>query len=129
MTAPTTLKLSLLATAMAALIACACATAWAHSFPEAQTPAAGQVLTTPPAEVTIRYDAQIEKLFANLEVVGPDGKNRAVGTPQLSADGRTLSVKLAPLGPGEYKVRWAVLGIDTHRTQGSYTFTVAGKGS
>jgi methionine-rich copper-binding protein CopC len=128
MKAPTILKLSLCASAIAVLIACACAGAWAHSFPEEQTPAAGQVLTTPPAEVSIRYDAQIEKLFANLEVLGPDGKNLAVGTPQLSADGRTLSVKLAPLAPGEYRVRWAVLGIDTHRTQGSYTFTVAGKG-
>ena len=128
MKAPRILKTSLLATAMAVLIACAAATACAHSFPEAQNPAAGQVLTTPPAEVTIRYDAAIEKLFATLEVLDSNGKNRAAGGPQVSTDGRTLSVKLAPLGHGEYKVRWAVLGIDTHRTQGSYTFTIAAKG-
>jgi copper resistance protein C len=120
-------KLPLLIIALAS-IACAAGAARAHSFPEEQTPAAGQVLTAAPAEVAIRYDAPIEKLFANLEVIGPDGKNQAVGSPQLSADSRTLSVKLAPLGPGEYQVKWGVLCVDTHRTQGSYTFTVAAKG-
>lgn len=120
-------KLFRFAIALTASIVCAAA-AWGHSFPEEQSPAAGQVLTTPPAEVSIRYDAPIEKLFAKLEVLGPDGKNEAAGAPQLSADARTLSVKLVPLKPGEYQVKWGVLGIDTHRTQGSYTFTVAAKG-
>ncbi|HXR35815.1 MAG TPA: copper resistance CopC family protein [Candidatus Binataceae bacterium] len=102
--------------------------AWAHSFPQRQSPAAGETLTSPPSEVSIKYDAPIEKLFAKLEVVGPDGKNEATSAPQVSADGRTLSVKLVPLKPGEYEVKWGVVGIDTHRTQGSYTFTVAVKG-
>ena len=67
-------------------------------------------------------------MFAKLEVDGPDGKNEATSAPQVSADGRTLSVKIAALKPGEYEVKWGVVCIDTHRTQGSYTFTVAAKG-
>lgn len=105
------------------------ATTSAHSFPEQQNPAAGQTLASPPSRVSIKYDAPIEKLFANLQVLGPDGKDDVVGKPQISDDGYTLSVKVGPLGPGEYKVKWSVLGIDTHHTQGSYTFTVAAKGS
>lgn len=101
---------------------------WAHSFPEHQTPPAGAILTAAPAEVSIKYDAPIEKLFAKLEVVGPDGKNEAAGAPQVSADGYTLSVKVGALGPGQYQVKWGVVGADTHHTQGSYTFSVAAKG-
>jgi methionine-rich copper-binding protein CopC len=103
--------------------------ALAHSFPEKETPSAGQSVATPPAEVVIKFDAPIEKLFAKLEVAGADGKNEAVGAPQISDDGVNLSVKVGALKPGDYTVKWAVVGIDTHHTQGSYTFTVANGGS
>lgn len=105
------------------------AVAAAHSFPSKETPAAGQTLTTAPTAISIEFDAPIEGLFARLEVVGADGRNRAVGAPEVSADGHTLSVKLSALTPGEYTVNWAVVCIDTHHTNGSYGFTVAGGGS
>jgi methionine-rich copper-binding protein CopC len=101
----------------------------AHSFPEKEIPSAGQNVTSPPSEVVIDFDAPIEKLFAKLEVAGADGQNLAVGTPQVADDGRQLSVKLGALKPGDYTVKWAVVCIDTHHTQGSYTFTVANGGS
>jgi methionine-rich copper-binding protein CopC len=100
----------------------------AHSFPEVETPAAGQTLTAPPSEITIKYDAPIEKLFAKIEVLGPDGQNVAQSGPVISDDGYTLSVKVRPLKPGEYLVKWGVVCVDTHHTQGSYPFTVAGTG-
>jgi methionine-rich copper-binding protein CopC len=101
----------------------------AHSFPETESPSAGQKLISPPLEVTIKFDAPIEKLFAKLEVVGPDGSNHAVGGPQVSDDGTQLWVKVPTLKPGDYLVKWAVVCIDTHHTLGSYTFTVANGGS
>jgi methionine-rich copper-binding protein CopC len=101
----------------------------AHSFPESQTPSAGQKLASAPAEVTINFDAPIEKLFAKLEVTGADGKNEAAGAPQISDDGRRMSVKVASLKPGDYTVKWAVVGIDTHHTEGSYTFSIVSGGS
>ena len=101
----------------------------AHSFPEKETPAAGQKLASPPSEIIIDFDAPIEKLFAKLEVTGADGQNLAVGAPQVSDDGIRLSIKLGALKPGDYTVKWAVLCIDTHHTNGSYTFTVANGGS
>jgi methionine-rich copper-binding protein CopC len=97
----------------------------AHSFPEQETPSAGQKVTSPPSEVVINFDAPIEKLFAKLEVTGADGQNLAAATPQVSDDGIRMSVKVPALKPGDYTVKWAVVGIDTHHTQGSYTFTVA----
>ncbi len=89
----------------------------AHSFPEKETPTAGEKLASPPSEVVIDFDAPIEKLFAKLEVTGPDGQNLAVGSPQVSDDGIRLSVKVGALKPGDYLVKWAVVCIDTHHTK------------
>ena len=41
----------------------------AHSFPEQENPAAGEALASPPAQISIRYDAPIEKLFDSLQVL------------------------------------------------------------
>lgn len=101
----------------------------AHSFPEEESPAAGQKLSAAPSQVTIKFDAPIEKLFAKLEVTGADGQNLTVGSPQVSDDGIQLSVKVGPLKPGDYMVKWAVVCIDTNHTNGSYTFTVGNGGS
>jgi methionine-rich copper-binding protein CopC len=97
---------------------------WAHSFPEKESPAAGETVATPPAQVTIKYDAPIEKLFDSLSVLNAAGQDKATGAPQVSADGHELSVPLAALEPGQYTVKWRVVCIDTHHTEGSYTFTV-----
>jgi methionine-rich copper-binding protein CopC len=98
--------------------------AWAHSFPEQETPSAGATVATAPAQVTIKYDAPIEKLFDSLRVVDASGQDKAAGAPQVSADGYELSVPVGALSPGQYTVQWRVVCIDTHHTEGSYTFTV-----
>jgi copper resistance protein C len=89
-------------------------------------PRAGNTVTKPPAQVTIKYDAPIEKLFASLQVVSAMGQNQVTGKPEVSADGRKLSVPVNKLPPGEYTVQWRVVCIDSHHTQGSYSFIVAG---
>jgi methionine-rich copper-binding protein CopC len=101
-------------------------TAGSHSFPEQESPSAGATLSEPPARVTIKYDAPIEKLFASVKVINSVGKDETVGQPEVSSDGSSLSIPLNKLPPGEYTVQWAVVCIDTHHTQGSYSFTVAG---
>lgn len=100
--------------------------AWAHSFPENETPAAGTTLAASPARVAIKFDAPIEHLFAQLRVLTPDGKDLVLGAPEVDADGVTLSAKLPALKPGQYTVEWAVVCVDTHHTNGSYQFTVDG---
>jgi copper resistance protein C len=100
----------------------------AHSFPQKETPSAGQRLSAAPSEVTIKFDAPIEKLFAKLEVISADGKSETVGQPLVDPSAMTLSAQLEPLKPGDYTVKWGVVCIDSHHTEGSYVFSVAGGG-
>jgi copper resistance protein C len=123
------LNIWLYAVALLAIVLSNPIKAGAHSFPAQETPSAGQKVASPPSEVVIKFDAPIEKLFAKLEVTGADGANQAASAPQISDDGIQMSVKVPVLKPGDYTVKWAVVGIDTHHTEGSYTFTVANGGS
>jgi len=117
--------LAILSSSVLGLILGARTAAYTHSFPEQETPPAGATLTEPPAEVTIKYDAPIEKLFASLKVLNSGGQNVA-GSPEVSPDGWKLSVPVHTLQPGEYTVQWGVVCIDTHHTEGSYSFTIEG---
>ena len=36
-----------------------------------------------------------------------------------------LHVGVKPLAPGQYKVSWHVVSVDTHHTHGDFTFIVA----
>jgi len=113
-----------------AIAACAIAIsprpAHAHAFPSAEDPKVGSTLQTPPSRVVITFDSPIESLFAKLAVVGPSGDDVTAGAPAVDANTRQLSVPLRALKPGEYTVRWSVVAEDSHRTEGSYTFDVAG---
>ncbi len=124
-----TLKMCISAAVVVAIVTSHAIVASAHSFPESETPSAGQKVAPAPSEVTINFDAPIEKLFAKLQVTGVDGKNEAAGAPQVSRDGRRLSVRVSALKAGDYTVRWAVVGVDTHHTEGSYTFSILSGGS
>jgi copper resistance protein C len=98
----------------------------AHAFPQAEQPMVGSTVTSPPAQVSIRFDAPIEPAFSKLEVFSGGNQNEDDDEPQVSADKRTLTVKLKALKPGDYTVKWRVVAEDGHATEGSYIFTVAG---
>lgn len=117
-------KILVVTLAMSALMSVVATGAYAHSFPEQESPGAGAMVAASPTQVTIKYDAPIEKLFDSLNVLDAAGQDKAAGSPQVSADGHELSVPVAALKPGQYTVKWRVVCIDTHHTEGSYTFTV-----
>lgn len=124
-----TSKLIRLSTFLLMMIVCAAPAVSAHSFPEEEHPTAGQTLAAPPSEIRIKFDAPIEKLFAKLQVLDAAGKDHVVGAPEISPDGIELNAKVDPLKSGEYTVRWAVVCVDTHHTEGSYSFTITGGGA
>ncbi len=100
---------------------------YAHAFPAGSQPGVGSTLSAPPSEVEITFDSPIESMFARLDVSNSGGSNENAGAPTVSDDHRQLSVKVKPLPPGAYEVRWTVVAEDGHRTEGSYNFTVSGQ--
>ncbi len=46
------------------------------------------------------------------------------GKTTVGGDGTQLRVPLKTLPAGIYKVMWQVLSVDTHRTQGDFSFSV-----
>lgn len=125
------IRLALRMLVLAVLLVCAPARdASAHAFPSSQQPRAGSTLRSCPAEVSISFDAPVESLFAKMQVINEAGQVESDGQPRLSADRRRLSIPLKQhLPPGEYTVNWSIVAEDGHRTEGSYSFTVADPGS
>ena len=112
--------LPLLATAAVAITSGA---AFAHAFLSRADPAVGSELHTAPPAVTITYTEAVEPSFSTIEVDGPNGKV-ATGAPHTLGDGQRLSVSLPKLGPGTYTVTWHATSVDTHKTEGSFKFTI-----
>lgn len=100
-------------------------TAWAHAFLDHASPAVGATVSAP-KEVSIWFTEQVEPAFSRIEVT--DGAGNRVdegGTHIDAANHELLHVAVRPLPPGTYKVTWHVVSVDTHHTQGDFTFTVA----
>ncbi len=99
--------------------------AMAHAFPDHALPAVGATVAAAPAEVRIWFTEKLEPSFSKIEVLDPKGvrvdQDDSMVDPQ---DASVLHVSLRPLLPGTYKVVWRVVSVDTHATQGDFSFTV-----
>lgn len=99
--------------------------AMAHAELDSARPAAGSVAVTPPPEVSLWFTEALEPNFSTIEVKNAEGVTMQAGPATLAPDNPArLRVPLKPLPPGTYTVIWRVLSVDTHRSEGTYTFTV-----
>lgn len=100
-----------------------------HAYVDRSEPPAGARLEEVPPAVCIWYTEPVEKAFSRVVVTDAAG-NRVDDEEQLKKSRRRfgaseqLTVPLRPIGPGTYTVDWQVLSIDTHVTEGRFTFTV-----
>ncbi len=98
--------------------------AFAHAQLVRATPAAGATVAAP-ADVAITFSEAVEPRFSSITVRDAKGERVDVGQPhQLEGDAHRLGVDLKPLPPGTYAVTWHATSIDTHKTQGHFSFTV-----
>lgn len=98
----------------------------AHAHLKRAQPAANATATPAPSEVALTFTEAIEPKLSAIEVRAADGAKVDKGdTHAAGADAKKVVVGLAPLAPGAYTVTWKVVSVDGHKTQGSYTFTVA----
>jgi methionine-rich copper-binding protein CopC len=97
----------------------------AHAFLKSATPPVGSTVQAAPANVVIDYTEGVEPKFSAIEVQDAGGARVDSGDVQTATgNNKRLTVGLKPLRPGSYKVIWHVTSTDTHKTEGTYTFTV-----
>ncbi len=110
------------------MLACAAAfvpDAAAHAFLDHALPAVGSTVHARPSQVQLWFTQRLEPAFTTVRVSDPSGKPVDKGDAQVDAgDATLLRVSLPQLAPGTYRVTWRVLSVDTHVTEGDFTFEV-----
>ena len=111
--------------AVAAGFALSASAALAHAQLEKATPPVGGS-APPPSEIKLEFSEGVEPKFTNVALASASGAPIALAKPALDAsDDKVLTVKiLKPLAEGVYTVTWKAVSVDTHHTQGTFTFTV-----
>ncbi len=101
------------------------AAAHAHAFLDHASPKVGSTVATAPKELLLWFTEKLEPAFSTAEVSNAQGAAMQSGKAQVTGSaGTELRVPLKALPPGTYRVNWRVLSVDTHRTQGNFTFHV-----
>jgi methionine-rich copper-binding protein CopC len=117
-----------LALAFAASLALATysSSALAHAMLKKASPPVGGAVSASPSEIRITFSERVEPRFSGIAVSTEAGASAYVGKSSVDpSDAATLVTPVsAPLKPGVYTVHWHAVSVDTHRTQGSFQFTV-----
>jgi copper resistance protein C len=96
--------------------------AHAHAFLKDAAPAAGSTVASAPQDVALTFTQDLEPAFSTVTVTDSGGAEVSQGKAQVS--GNAMQVGLKALAPGAYTVRWHALSVDTHTTEGTFTFHV-----
>jgi copper resistance protein C len=83
-------------------------------------------VSSPPRQVSLWFTQNLEPAFSGAEVRDSAGARVDQGARVDPANRSLMRVSLKPLRPGSYKVHWRVLSVDTHTTEGSFSFQVGG---
>ena len=112
--------------AAAALGALAAGAADAHAMLERASPRVGQTVSRSPTELRLWFSEGVEPAFSGVTLTDAAGRPVATGRLAIDSKDKTEVVVSVPsaLRPGTYRVRWHVVSVDTHRTEGDFTFAV-----
>ena len=96
----------------------------AHAMLDHASPRVGNTVASAPKEVVLWFTQKLEPAFSSVEVRNEQGLSMNAGKATVVGDRTQLRVPVKPLPPGTYRVIWRVLSVDTHRTQGDFSFRV-----
>ena len=108
----------------AACLALGAREAAAHAFLKTAAPAVGASVREAPAQVVLDFTEGVEPGFSTITVQDAAGARVDTGAVHLGGGEAQLAIGLKPLPPGAYTVIWHATSVDTHKTEGRYSFTV-----
>ena len=94
----------------------------AHAYLDHASPLVGSTVATAPSEVTLWFTQKLEASFSTMSVTNASGQR--VDSGRVTVSGNTMRVSIRGTSAGTYRVTWRVLSVDTHTTQGNFTFHV-----
>jgi hypothetical protein len=99
--------------------------AQAHAFLDHASPVVGSSVPASPPVVTLWFTQDLEPAFSGVTVTNEAGQRVDLGNVQIpQGSPAELQIGLKPLPPGTYLVSWHVVSVDTHPTEGTFTFEV-----
>ncbi|MFY9719137.1 MAG: copper resistance protein CopC [Candidatus Cybelea sp.] len=97
----------------------------AHAFLDHADPAVGSTVPAPPSVIHLWFTQELEPAFSWVTVSDPSGASVNDGPATIDPSNKSeFDVKLKPLSAGTYTVKWHALSVDTHTTEGDFTFQV-----
>lgn len=100
------------------------ASVYPHSNLLSSDPQKDAVLQSMPKKVTANFLGAAEPALSRLEVFDSNG-NKVSKKTKFLEENTVMEVELSEgLKSGEFSVKWICFGVDGHKTQGSYKFTV-----
>ena len=100
----------------------------AHAFMVRAEPRVGSSVEKAPTEVRIWFSESVHPASSSIKVFDEQGKQ--VDKKDTHADPNNHAVLdvslISRLRPGSYRVSWRVMSVDTHVTNGDFSFQVAG---
>ena len=97
----------------------------AHSALKRAEPSANSTHKRAPAEVRLHFSEQLEPAYSSVTVEDDAGTRVDGGDSRVDpSDPLLLRASLATLQPGTYSVIWRVLSVDSHVTEGRFTFKI-----
>lgn len=100
--------------------------AMAHAHLKSAVPAADGTVKAAPSELDLTFTESLNLKFSGIKVTGPAKAAVKTGEGMLMNGDTTLMVPVTDkLAPGKYTVEWHVLSTDGHKTNGTYSFTIA----
>jgi methionine-rich copper-binding protein CopC len=110
---------------LATVAATASVAVQSHAFLDHAEPKVGSVVAVAPGELRIWFTQKLEPAFSTAEVIDAGGRRVDTGRAEVDAnDQLLLHVPLNKLGPGAYTANWRVVSVDTHPSEGRFTFRV-----
>jgi hypothetical protein len=108
------------------MLSASATTADAHPKLVKTDPPADTATATSPKELRLTFNEELVTKFSGVEVTDEKEKKIEIGStsPDPSDKKQLVAVLPKPLAEGVYKVNWHAVGSDTHRVQGSYSFTI-----
>jgi hypothetical protein len=118
------LRISMALAAGAVAIAAA-SSARAHAFLDHASPPVGSSAPASPPVVALWFTQDLEPAFSGVTVTDEAGQRVDLGNAQIpQGNPAKLELGLKPLAPGTYLVSWHVVSVDTHPTEGTFTFEI-----